>query len=1138
VSAPDIGGAAAIAADIADAVARRRALDPRGSFIVQAPAGSGKTELLTQRVLVLLATVDEPEEVVAITFTRKAAAEMRQRVFEAVRRAREDAEPADEHRRATWRLARAALARSRERGWGLEDNPQRLRILTIDALCAQLVQQSPLASGFGGRVQVLEQAQPAYREAARAVIGLIEHGGALAAPVARVLAHFDNRSSLLEQQLVTLLARRDQWLDYSLAGTRAERPREVLEAALLEVVGEQLAEAARRVPPALHARWLASAAHASSVLYAGQSQLPLHALRAGDWPADVAQQRVAWQALIELVLTRDDSWRQKLDARCGFPAGKTKAEKEQYGPPREAHAALIAELAAIPGLCERLGRLRGLPPPHYADAQWEVLDALLDTLRLAAAQLRLVFAARGAVDFCEVAMQAVVALGGVEAPSELALRLDYRLHHLLVDEFQDTSSLQWRLLERLVAGWQAGDGRSLFVVGDPMQSIYRFRDADVGLFMDARRSGIGGLQLEPLQLCCNFRSDAALVDWVNAAFAQVLPATEDRDRGAAAHATAVATRPAGTGPAVSVHAFAAPAASAEAERVVALVQRLQAADAGVRIAVLVRSRGHLEAIAPALRGAGLAYRAVDIEGLATRPVIEDLRSLTRALLHPADRIAWLALLRAPWCGLSLADLLSLSTLLPKSAPLLLALRDPAIRALLSADGQARLARVLAVIEAALAQQGRKPLRRWVEGAWLALGGPATAAGERDLADAEVFLGLLDRLAQGGEAEDLEALDLALAELKARPDPAAGDGLSLMTIHKSKGLEFDAVIVPGLGRGTRQDQRPLVTWATRRGADGGERLLLAPVHATGDEQDPLFEFICSLQAEKQRHEDARLVYVAATRARRELHLLGEVRSADGQASPPPSRSLLARLWPAVASEFAGLASTAPPEPAESSRRPPSIRRLLAGWQPPALPGGLDPGMPVPVGSAIPFDWAGETARAVGVLYHRCMQQIAREGADAWNEARLDQLEPWLETLLAAEGLPAARRLAAAMRVREALANTLADSRGRWILAAHAEARSEWALTVLAGGRPQRLVLDRSFVDAEGQRWVVDFKTSVHEGGELQRFLDQELQRYRAQLEGYRAALLAWERREPRVALYFPLLTQPAQRWLELVPAAGT
>src|SRR4030095_7794015 len=113
------------------------------------------------------------------------------------------------------------------------------------------------------------------------------------------------------------------------------------------------------------------------------------------------------------------------------------------------------------------------------------------------------------------------------APTELAPALDYRIHHLLVDEYQDTSPAQEQLLVLLLAGWQPGDGRTLFCVGDPMQSIYAFREADVTLFLQAAEGGMGAVDLRPLRLGRNFRSSRAIVEWVNTAFSALLPATDD-----------------------------------------------------------------------------------------------------------------------------------------------------------------------------------------------------------------------------------------------------------------------------------------------------------------------------------------------------------------------------------------------------------------------------------------------------------------------------------------------------------------------------------------------------------------------------------------------------------------------------------
>ena len=162
----------------ADQQQRQHALDVSCSFIVQAPAGSGKTELLIQRYLALLAGVEAPEEVIAITFTRKAAAEMRSRVLAALATGANDTQPAAAHEQTTWRLARAARARDAALGWELAANPNRLRIDTIDALCHALARQMPVLSRFGARPETVTDAQPLYEEAARRTLALLEAGGA------------------------------------------------------------------------------------------------------------------------------------------------------------------------------------------------------------------------------------------------------------------------------------------------------------------------------------------------------------------------------------------------------------------------------------------------------------------------------------------------------------------------------------------------------------------------------------------------------------------------------------------------------------------------------------------------------------------------------------------------------------------------------------------------------------------------------------------------------------------------------------------------------------------------------------------------------------------------------------------------
>jgi ATP-dependent exoDNAse (exonuclease V) beta subunit len=1115
-----------------DATVRARALDPERSFIVQAPAGSGKTELLIQRCLGLLARVDAPEEIVAITFTRKAAAEMRERVLRALAEAATGAEPAAAHARTTWRLARAVLARDAELGWRLRDCPQRLRIQTIDAFCAGIGRQLPYLSGLGGPPQLADDAAPLHREAARAALATLEQGDELADAVARTVAHRDADLDGLERLLAAMLAKRDQWLRHLHADDSAAARRERLEQSVRLEVAARLAALQAAFPEGLLDEACGLAADAAAELVAaGGDAGSLAPLADGAPPGSDEAALPRWRALAALLLTNDGNWRKLVAAAQGFPppSKATGAEKARRQAHKQRALDLLAALRAQPTLDARLHEAAQLPAARYAEPQWAVLGAIAQLLVLAAAHLKLVFARHGRVDFLEVAQRAHAALVDGGAPTDLALALDYRIGHLLVDEFQDTSRLQYQLLERLTEGWTPGDGRTLFLVGDPMQSIYRFREAEVGLFLDAWAGGLGGVPLEPLRLAANFRSGAALVDWFNAVFPTVLPPQPEALAGAVPYAPAAAMRPADAGPAVTVHPRLARDAAAEAEAVVGIVRQARSERPGGTLAVLVRGRKHLHALLPRLRVAGLRFRAVDIEPLAAQPAVAALRALVGALLHRGDRVAWLALLRGPGCGLELADLLALAgDDLERPIPALLA--DPACRARLTVAGRARVERLVAVLEPAQAALGRGDLRRLVEGAWLALGGPAWGGGEAALQAAEAFLDLLDDHAAGGTLPDPEAFDEALASLYAPPDPEADESLQLMTVHKAKGLEFDTVIVPGLDLGTGSDRNPLLAWLELPQHAGG--LLMAPIDARGAERDPLYAWIRRLEREREGHESGRLLYVAATRARDRLHLLGAAGGLDKEGvgpKAPRANTFLHLLWEALAGEFQARVDAPDAELGEGSEaaepaRPP-LTRLPLDWRRPEFPATVPETAPAPdpvPGEAVIFDWAGEGARAAGSVVHRLLEAWGRDGLPAPGELP-PGVADYARTALREQGLSGTPLADAAQRVERALAATVADPRGRWLFdPAHSEARSELALTAQLDGQLVALVVDRTFVAADGTRWIVDFKTSDHRGGGLEAFLDREQARYRDQLERYARALAALDPRPQRLALYFPLV----------------
>jgi len=977
--------------DLPDAAAREAALDPGRSFIVQAPAGSGKTELLVRRFLKLLATVERPEEILAITFTRKAAAEMRKRVLE-------------------------AMPEAKQLG-------HRLRIQTIDALCASLTRQMPVLARFGAQPDLVELARPHYREAALRTLK------DLSPEAERLLAHLDNNLGTAVWLLSSMLAKRDQWL----RTTGAARSRARLEASFALERARILA-AARRIHP--------------------------------DASVEMANE----------CLTKDKEWRRR-------PAAP-------------------AALVATPGLREALVALQEMPPERYTDYQWEVLEAILRLLPHAAAHLKVVFGERGEADFTEVAQGAVRALGRPDAPTDLLLALDYRVKHILVDEFQDTSISQWELLTLLTSGWTAGDGRTLFLVGDPMQSIYRFREAQVALFLQARENGLGSVKLEPITLSTNLRSQKNLIAFFNAAFSRILPEEADAASGAVPYSPAAPHPDKKTlgGEAATWHAL--PDREAEASRVVELVR-----EAKDRTAILVRKRDALADIVPALRAAGIRFRAIDIEHLGEKQVVQDLYALTRALSHLGDRIAWLSILRAPWAGLSLQDLHEIAA------------KDRYATVWELIQENERLERFRTILGPTIANRGRGSLRERVEGVWLALGGPACVASATDLEDAEIYLDELESLELAGELEDLAALDESLRQLYALPDlEATDDDLQIMTIHKAKGLEFGTVIVPGLDKGPGRSDTPLFLFRERSSG-----LLLAPMRESGAEEDLAYRYLRNLEVEAEDLEAARLLYVAATRAENRLHLLACTKCEDdGSPRAPAPRSLLARAWPVAEAHYARMVPEQLAMDFMHAPRAPftTLTRLALEVERVPLPPGAHWPAP-PDGSReepIEFSWAGETARHVGTVVHRWLQRIAEDELRGWDASRISSLKKSFARDLQRRGVAPAELERSAESVALALRNTLADERGRWILGPHGVARSEYRMRVHSPEGRRTYVMDRVFRDRDGRLWVVDFKTSRHEGAEVEAFLDRERGRYAAQLDAYAAALGGASR-----GLYFPLHT---------------
>ena len=1108
-----------------DYEARVKALNPSKSFIVQAPAGSGKTELLTQRILSLLAVVEKPEEIIAITFTNKAAGEMRERLLRQLRQASEQLEPPElDHEKQTRELARAALEQDSRFTWNLLRQPERIRLQTIDSFCASLVRQTPLSAGVGGALTVEEFPKELYQLAVGRILERLEDDAdPLSMNVQSVLEHLHNNISRLEELLVDLLSRREQWLRwFRKLPCDMERIRESLSESFERTISEEMLTLCsflensdyRLIQPCLQS------AHpyltqVDQELANNVSQLPYQP------PEAKFSDLVHWHTLAQCLLTGEGSWRKRLTKSQGFPRAikeiKQSLEEWLQNQPVE-HAETLKKIAKLP------------LQPNFEESSWKVLEALLQLLKSASDELKGVFRDQARVDFSEVSQRALLTLSDESVAEEDNL-LDLR--HVLVDEFQDTSHGQFELLETLTKGWDSQSGKTIFLVGDPMQSIYRFRQAEVSLFRRVQQIGVGQLHPESLVLKQNFRSQSGIVDWVNQKFSVIFPALENPDIGAIGYSQSESHHQLLEGNAVEVHLLDKEKLSAEAELVAQLIYKtIQKHGVGHSIGILIRNRNHLQKILPHLRASGVQFKAVEIEPLAKRQIIDDLLHLTRAAIHSGDRGAWLAVLRAPWCGLTLADLTALfGQDLHSTIPHLL---HQALNVELSSDGTQRLQNFLkawAPVDPQLQQFG---LRVAIESLWLRLQGPKLLREERDLLDAESFFRLLGELDQKKWLLP-DRFDEAMQGLYSQTQNAEAQ-IEVMTMHKAKGLQFDTVILPGLDRIAKSEGASLLRWQEQSFNDGTSSLLLAPIQESGQEQHPLYSYLQSLESQKANLESARLLYVAVTRAKKYLQIIGSVNfdNAD-QPKAPNAGSLLWRLWPHLQEEVLFDDQTKNQSYAEKAldqrdlllRIPQSALKNEVSSQVNSKPNDLgdeetdrfeDTAATSMMGTA---SWI---RREIGVQIHQTLEQISEDGLENWSVEKQKGIQKKWLWALGQKGIPNKLIPAALNQLQSIIEISLGSEHGRWVLGQHRLEKNEYELIVDSGKGFKRYIIDRTFVDEHDQCWIIDYKSSEPMDSEdLNSFFSRMEQRYKSQLSGYINLFnLSEPGRRHRCGLFFPML----------------
>jgi len=1146
---------------LVDQSARDRALDISSSFIVQAPAGSGKTELLTLRYMRLLASCQQPEQVLAITFTRKAASEMRDRILNTLHQAanldESEFTTLEGLPRLRMNTARQVLQRDQQEGWRLLASPSRLRIQTIDSFCHYLASQLPVLSGTGGSPNIADDVQYCFDEAIENTLAQLETESPLADDIALLLQHLDNDRNKVQSLLALLLPNRDQWLSYVVDfGHSPEQTRSYLETIVVELAAEMLGDCESQLAP-YRQELLALYNYALGNLDAYEKSAVSNFTPRIAFPAAELTELEVWQQLSNLLLTNKGTWRRTADVRTGFPGGGSGEEKLRRADYKQRLLALIAELEGNDALRQRLTEIHLLPRPEFNLEQWRFTAALLRVMTALVVELQLAFRRYQVIDYPQTSAAALAALGSPEEPTDIALALDYRLQHILVDEFQDTSRVQLDLLKQLTSGWMPDDGRTLFLVGDAMQSCYGFRNANVGIYLDVRDRGINELHLTPLYLQANFRSQQRVVDWVNSVFADAFPERMDPSRGAVTYSASQASHGADPDHEIATRLFSYEsgdkdsARRAEAAAVVDRARQLRATDPGASIAILVRNRSHFADIIPRLRAAGINWQATDIDRLASVPVVQDLHTLTRALLNPADRLAWLAVVRAPWCGVDGAALLAVARHADNRS-IWQAISGTEPPPGLDPNSARRVAELGRVMNFAMRLRHR--LRDRVEATWTLLRGNACCQSAQDEESAARYLTLLAEHETGGGLSDLSAFEdrLRSTYISGAPggetDPEQGT-VHLLTMHKAKGLEFDHVLLPGLAQGTRQEQKQLLQWHERLNQQGESRFFLAALTATGEDDDPLYRLLRHEHAIKQELESTRLLYIAVTRAIKSATLFGTVEIKDGEPRPPRNQSLLARIWsqlearPELASwqDSASVSDTLQPgedSPAVEAITPlqrfaggialtgqeltqltQQLEALDADREPSAEDRSGDEGGDRERHNASSERTVNPLAAASGNLIHQALESHLRHAG-----IELPDLDAYWRRELRRFGLNETELQAQLDFISSSLDACLNSDEYRWLFSEmQQDDQQELTLLTRRHGRPREYVIDRTFIDADGRRWIIDYKTAAPvQGQPVDDFVAEQEAMYRGQLAHYRALFSEMGDKQIVTALFFTAL----------------
>ena len=1101
-----------------DIKARNSALDISNSFIMQAPAGSGKTELLIQRYLKLLSVASQPEEIIAITFTNKAANEIKQRIISVLKDAKEGISPCEEYKITTIGYARKVLKRSEQYHWNLIISNQRIRILTIDGLCSEITNKSPLAGGFRRRIINDFELNNVYRQASISAINTLSDIDKYRSDSIMVLSHLDGDIEKYIRLMSHMLELRDQWIEIIGSGVKVNQEnlnhlKTILEGNISNVINNHLKALCEVFPD----KEFRSLEKAFDFLINNQKSLATKDQKISPVNRDTFNQNM-WKEIASLLTTNNGKWRKRISIKEGIPASQVTIKNT-----------IIKALSSLEKdhqLRDLLHSVKKLPESKYDEKQWEVLLSLMRLLPIAVAELKTIFNFRNISDYIEIADSALFSLSNDDGPTDLSLIMDYQIKHILLDEAQDTSRRQFNLIEKLIEGWEESDGRTLFLVGDPMQSIYRFRNARVSLFLSVVKDGIGNLRPKKLELSKNYRSEKLLVEKFNEVFTKVFPKKTFLLSGAVNYSNSTATKKNDNKGQFELHTLFNQDEKNESVFIKDLIQKkLKCTDN--EIVILVRSRTHLFPILRELKSADIKVSAIEIDRLIDLPEIIEPIAITRALSNKYDRAAWIGLLRSPMIGLTWNDILAL--IKNTNDNIWKIINDSNNLGNLSATRRKIIIKFREILRESFQAANSRSLRDRVEEIWFRMDGLALIKSSNQLKNIRYYLDIIEEIESDTNLKDMSRIEDILEYYRVSNMSDNDTRVKVMTIHKAKGLEFDHVIIPFLARKPHHNDKTLINWIDYK-TDKND-LIISPIGT--DSEDLLYNYINDHIRDANENEILRLIYVGFTRACKSLDIIGNVKLIEENGSRairvPPKESFLYKLWPAFNENFQrnkNLNKSIQNKKKEKQYVKPVLKRIKSDYCVNEKYLWCDENVffkqDVPLSeNDIEFSWATENAKHSGSIIHRWLHRFSLEKRIT-PIAKINNYKSINNKLIKNYFIKKEQIPNVIKRIDSTLSNVIQDKKNHWIFLGNGY--SEIPLTGIYKGRIESIIIDRVNIDEDGNHWVIDYKTGSHDGSDTERFIENEIIRYKPQLEKYEYMYMAYSGRAPKLALYYPNLKQ--------------